>query len=356
MQTFKDYSLLHANTFGIDQKCDEYLVFENERDAVEAALGLRGSGKPYLLIGGGSNLLLTRDFHGVVITPAKRFDISVILRQGSNEPMLRCWAGTTFDDVVDCAVRHGYHGLENLSLIPGECGASAVQNIGAYGAEIKDVVSEIEAVEIATGRVVRIAAGDCDYSYRQSRFKHEWKDKYIILYVTYQLSRAFHPDLDYGNIRHELEAKGISEEKLTAEELRETIIGIREAKLPDPAVMGNGGSFFMNPIVDGDTFGRLKAAHPDLRYYEVSASEAPASRKPVNTQEVFYKIPAGWLIDQCGWKGRSLGRAGVYDKQALILVNKGGATGQEIVDLMHAIQKDVKEKFGLELKPEVNVV
>lgn len=360
MKKFDNYSLLHANTFGIDQKCDEYIVYANEKDAVEVAVELRGSDSPYLLLGGGSNLLLTRDFQGKVVTPEKRFDISVILRHGSNEPQLKCWAGTTFDDVVAYSVRHGYHGLENLSLIPGECGASAVQNIGAYGAEIKDVLTEIEAVEIATGRMVKIKGSDCGYAYRESRFKHEWKDKYIITYVTYQLSREFKPELDYGNVRKQLADNGIDVSTLTGEQLRDTIIGIRQAKLPDPVVTGNAGSFFMNPIVDEETFRKLKAKHHDLKYFEVddkgnALSNHSTQHSTLSTQR-FYKIPAGWMIDQCGWKGKSLGRAGVHDKQALILVNRGGASGQEIVDLMHAIQKDVKEKFGLDLKPEVNVI
>ncbi len=343
MQVEKNHSLLHDNTFNIDQKCDEYIVYENERDAVSIAKDLHA---PFLLLGGGSNLLLTQDFHGKVVTPTKRFDISVVLRQGSNEPCLKCWAGTTFDDVVDYAVRHGYHGLENLSLIPGECGASAVQNIGAYGAEIKDVLTEIEAVEIGSGRVVTLRASDCGYSYRQSKFKHEWKNKYLILSVTYQLSRAFHPELDYGNVRKQLEAKGITESQLTGEQLRETIIEIREAKLPDPLVLGNAGSFFMNPIVDAETFEKLKTAHADLRFFEMPQADGTMK----------YKIPAGWMIDQCGWKGRSLGKAGVYDKQALILVNRGGARGEDVVKLMKAVQHDVKEKFGLEIKPEVNII
>lgn len=352
MQTFRDYSLLRANTFGIDQKCDEYIVYEDASDAVSIAKALGSATSPHaplLLLGGGSNLLLTRDFHGRVVTPAKRFDVSVLQPYGSDGPALRCWAGTTFDDVVAYAVGHGYYGLENLSLIPGECGASAVQNIGAYGAEIKDVLTEIEAVEIATGRVVRIKAQDCRYAYRDSRFKHEWKDRYIILYVTYQLSRTFTPKLGYGNIRKVLAESGVAEEDLTAagaRTVRDAIIGIRRAKLPDPAVTGNAGSFFMNPVVDEPTFLALKAKFPDIKYYEAGGPAAPKS----------YKIPAGWMIDQCGWKGRSLGKAGVHDKQALVLVNRGGASGQEIVELMRRIQDDVGRRFGIELHPEVNII
>lgn len=366
MQIFKDYSLLHANTFGIDQKCDEYVVYDSEKDAVELAVELRRQGEePFLLLGGGSNLLLTKDFHGKVLTPAKRFDISVIMEYGTNVPSLRCWAGTCFDDVVDYAVRHGYYGLENLSLIPGECGATAVQNIGAYGVEIKELLTEIEAVEIASGRVVKIDARDCAYAYRESRFKHEWKDKFIITYVTYRLSRTFCPKIDYGNIRGLLQEEGIGESVLTASVLRDVIISIRQSKLPDYTLVGNAGSFFMNPIVDEATFVKLKARHQDLRYFEAEPSGAFDKLGVVNGEDdngrgvgmrKWYKIPTGWMIEKCGWKGRSVGNVGVHEKQALILVNRGGATGKEVVDLMHAIQQDVKATFGLEIKPEVNII
>ncbi len=341
MQTFTNASLLKRNTFGIDQRCDELLVYQDEADARAIALDSRLQTIPYFLLGGGSNLLLTRDFQGLVITPEKRFDVRV-KQEDVAEVVLRCWAGTTFDDVVAYAVEHGWHGLENLSLIPGECGASAVQNIGAYGVEAKDVIVNVEAVEIGTGKTVVIKAEDCGYGYRQSRFKHEWKDRYVILSVSYRLSKIFAPDLDYGNIRLELERRGIAVGELTAQQLRDAIMDIRRAKLPDPEVMGNAGSFFMNPIVDKPTFNRLRTDHPDLRYYEVGEGR--------------YKIPAGWMIDQCGWKGKNLGPAGVYDRQALVLVNRGGAKGADIVALMHAVQADVKERFGLELCPEVNVI
>ena len=341
MQAFTNASLLKRNTFGIDQRCEELLVYQNEADARAIALDGRLQDTPFLLLGGGSNLLLTRDFPGLVITPEKRFDVRVE-QESEAEVRLRCWAGTTFDDVVAYAVEHGWHGMENLSLIPGECGASAVQNIGAYGAEAKDVIVDVMAVELGTGKRVVLKAEDCGYSYRQSRFKHEWKDKYIILSVCYRLSKVFAPYLDYGNIRVELERRGIAPDQLKAQQLRDVIIDIRRAKLPDPDVMGNAGSFFMNPIVDEPTFERLKATYPDLRYFEMDGGR--------------YKIPAGWMIDQCGWKGKSLGPAGVHDKQALVLVNRGGAKGADVVALMHAVQAAVKERFGLELHPEVNVI
>lgn len=343
MNKQKECSLLPYNTFGIDQKCDELWTYASTEEAVEAAKELHD--KKYLILGGGSNLLLTKDYHGVVVTPSADEYTVEKTDVDANTVDVRLWAGATFDEVVALTLASGLYGLENLSLIPGEVGASAVQNIGAYGAEAKDVITEIEAVEIATGKVVTIHNDDCDYSYRQSRFKHEWKNKYLITHVTYRLSRTFRPRLDYGNIRKELERLGISEQELTGQQLRDVICDIRRAKLPDPEVMGNAGSFFMNPIVDQETFNRLQKEHSDLRYFEVKEGD-----------ETRYKIPAGWMIDQCGWKGKSLGRAGVHDKQALVLVNRGGATGQDIVRLMQTIQHDVKGRFGLDIHPEVNII
>jgi UDP-N-acetylmuramate dehydrogenase len=230
--------------------------------------------------------------------------------------------------------------MENLSLIPGDVGASAVQNIGAYGVEAKDLICSVEAVEIATGKLLTIDAADCGYAYRQSRFKQEWRNKYLITSVTYQLSQTFIPHLDYGNIRAELERKGIAEP--TAQQLRDSIIEIRNAKLPDPKVEGNAGSFFMNPIVGREKYEQLAALYDGMPHYEVDSD--------------YVKIPAGWMIDQCGWKGKSLGRAGVHSKQALVLVNRGGATGQEIVALSDTIRRDVKDKFGIDIYPEVNII
>lgn len=340
MKTLTHHSLLHENTFGIDQQCDHYVVYDSVADAVSVAH--MPCQPPLLILGGGSNLLLTGDFHGTVVTPERRFDVTPLVDDpAADHVLLRCWAGTDFDEVVAYAVEHHWHGLENLSLIPGQCGASAVQNIGAYGAEIKDVMVSVEAVELATGRIVTIAAADCDYRYRHSRFKAEWKNRFLITHVTYRLSKAFRPQLDYGNIRQVLAERHIDPGQLTAEQLRQVVIDIRRAKLPDPAELGNAGSFFMNPVVSRDTFEQLRDRFPDLRYFEHGDQ---------------YKIPAGWLIDQCGWKGRTLGKAGVHDKQALVLVNRGGAKGADVVALMQAIQHDVEAKYGLRIQPEVNIV
>ena len=332
MRIESDYSLKGHNTFGIDAKCARFVEYTSVEEAREAAAILRASDTPYIIIGGGSNLLLTKDFDGIVV----RSDILGIRLEGDR---MTCGSGEVFDEIVEASLMAGLYGLENLSLIPGDVGASAVQNIGAYGVEAKDLIETIEAVEIATGKVVTIRQADCGYAYRQSRFKHEWKDRYLITYVTYRLSTEFHPHLDYGNICAELEKKGISEP--TAQQLRETIIDIRNAKLPDPKVTGNAGSFFMNPIVPRAQYEALAAHYPAMPHYEVDADHV--------------KIPAGWMIDQCGWKGKRLGRAGVHDKQALVLVNLGGATGEEILTLCRRVQADVEKQFGIEIRPEVNV-
>lgn len=334
MKDIRGYSLKGHNTFGIEAKCSRFLEYETIAEAQEVARILRESHTPYIIIGGGSNLLLTRDYEGIVV----RSDVLGI--QIADDKMT-CGSGEVFDEMIEASLMAGLYGLENLSLIPGDVGASAVQNIGAYGVEAKDYIERIEAVEIATSRVVTIPAEHCGYGYRQSKFKQEWKNRYLITHVTYRLSTDFLPHLDYGNIREALrQAHGVS--ALTAQQLRDAIIGIRQAKLPDPKVMGNAGSFFMNPIVSRERYEQLAAQYPGMPHYEVDKDHV--------------KIPAGWMIDQCGWKGKSLGRAGVHDKQALVLVNLGGATGDEIVRLCQAIQKDVEAKFGIDIHPEVNII
>ena len=333
MKDLRDYSLLAYNTFGIDARCSRFLEYETAVEAQQVANILRETSLPYIIIGGGSNLLLTRDFPGIVVHSAvKGWDIAGC--------RMACGSGETWDDIVAISLQNGLYGAENLSLIPGDVGASAVQNIGAYGVEAKDFIREVHAIEIATGRLCVIDREDCQYGYRQSRFKQEWKNRFLITMVVYEFSDSFQPRLDYGNIRSELERRGIVEP--TPQQLRQVIIDIRNAKLPDPKVQGNAGSFFMNPVVSRQKYEELAAQYPQMPHYTVDAQHE--------------KIPAGWMIEQCGWKGKSLGRAGVHDKQALVLVNLGGATGQEIVDLCETIRKDVSDKFGIDIHPEVNVI
>ncbi len=333
MKDLKDYSLLQHNTFGISARCSRFLEYSSVEEAVCVAELLRAAGQPYMMVGQGSNLLLTQDYHGIVVHSA----VKGIKPKGRQ---VVCGSGELWDDVVAWLVEHHLYGAENLSLIPGEVGASAVQNIGAYGVEVKDLISDVEAVEIATGHLFHFSNADCRYGYRDSRFKHEWRNAYLITHVTYMMETTYSPKLAYGNIRSELERRQVTE--VTATNIRQLIIDIRRAKLPDPSVTGNAGSFFMNPVVPRQQYETLAAEYPDMPHYTID--------------EDHEKIPAGWLIDQCGWKGRKLGRAGVHDRQALVLVNHGGATGQEIVTLCHTIQSDVKAKFGIDITPEVNIV
>ena len=333
MKDISNYSLKEHNTFGIEARCTRFLEYCTVDEARDVAAILRETEDPYIIIGGGSNLLLTRDFEGVVVH-------SALMGVDIDGCRMTCGSGMEWDRIVAMAVEHGLYGAENLSLIPGDVGASAVQNIGAYGVEAKDLIVEVEAIEIATGQLRQFSNADCQYGYRYSRFKHDWKNQYLMTHVTYALQSTFEPKLDYGNIRAELERRGISNP--TAAQLRAVIIDIRNAKLPDPKVTGNAGSFFMNPVVSREKYESLAAQYEDIPHYTIDSDHE--------------KIPAGWMIEQCGWKGRSLGRAGVHDKQALVLVNRGGATGAEVVTLCETIRKDVREKFGIDIHPEVNIV
>lgn len=333
MRDIANYSLKEHNTFGIEARCSRFLEYSTVDEAKVVAAILRETGDPYIIIGGGSNLLLTRDFEGIVVH-------SALMGVDIDGCRMTCGSGMEWDRVVEMAVGQGLYGAENLSSIPGDVGASAVQNIGAYGVEAKDLIVEVEAIEIATGLLRTFSNADCQYGYRDSRFKHDWKNQFLMTHVTYALQSTFEPKLDYGNIRAELERKGIS--NLTAAQLRTVIVEIRNAKLPDPKVMGNAGSFFMNPVVSREKYESLAAQYEGMPHYTIDSNHE--------------KIPAGWMIEQCGWKGRSLGRAGVHDKQALVLVNRGGATGAEVVTLCETIRKDVREKFGMDIHPEVNII
>ena len=329
----KDYSLLRHNTFGIEAKCRRFIEYNSVEEAQQVAKMLTEADQPLLILGGGSNLLLTADYDGTVLHSGIRFLEQI------DSCHVRCGSGYVWDDFVAYCIANGLYGAENLSIIPGEVGASAVQNIGAYGVEAKDLIVSVEAVEIETGRICRFTNDECDYSYRQSKFKHTWRDRFLITAVTYKLSETYEPKLDYGNIRAALAVKGI--DFPTAAELREVITEIRNAKLPDPKVLGNAGSFFMNPVVSTQKYIEFAQQYEGMPHYSID-----------NEHE---KIPAGWLIEQCGWKGKAMGKAAVHDKQALVLINRGGATGNEVVRLCETIQHDVMQKFGIEINPEVNI-
>ena len=328
------YSLLPYNPFGIDVSASRFLEYASVAELKEY-IAQGAVTTPFLHIGGGSNLLFTKDYDGLILH--SRIGGIEVTAEDSQTVSLRVGAGVVWDDFVACCVEHGWYGAENLSLIPGEVGASAVQNIGAYGVEVKDLITAVETVNVqGYGRVYSVE--ECEYAYRSSIFKRPENKSVFVTYVRFRLSKEERYTLDYGTIRQEL-AKYPAP---TLPIVRKVIIEIRESKLPDPKVMGNAGSFFMNPIVAKEKLEALQRDYPRIPYYEL-----PDGR---------VKIPAGWMIDQCGWKGKSLGPAAVHDKQALVLVNRGGAKGSDIVALSDAVRASVRDKFGIDIHPEVNVI
>jgi len=332
----ENISLLSYNTFGIDAKADYFIEYNSVEELQTALKSEIVKSNRLLHIGGGSNLLFMKDFKGVILHSAINFIKKV--SEDADTVILEAGAVVDWDDFVAYTVEKGWGGVENLSLIPGEVGASAVQNIGAYGVEVQDVIVKVNAVEIETGEPKTFSVEDCQYGYRESIFKKELKGKYIITSVVFKLQKQAQFKLNYQH----LEAEVLKNGDINLQNIRQTIIAVRESKLPDPKIFGNAGSFFMNPVISKAHFNELLAQYPQMPHYFVSETEE--------------KVPAGWLIDQCGWKGKQIGNAGVHDKQALVLVNKGGATGAEIVYLAEQIQASVKTKFGIELRAEVNYI
>lgn len=328
------YSLLPYNTFGIDVSASRFLEYASVAELKEY-IAQGAVTTPFLHIGGGSNLLFTKDYDGLILH--SRIGGIEVTAEDSQTVSLRVGAGVVWDDFVACCVEHGWYGAENLSLIPGEVGASAVQNIGAYGVEVKDLITAVETVNIQGYERV-YSVEECEYAYRNSIFKRPENKSVFVTYVRFRLSKEERYTLDYGTIRQEL-AKYPAP---TLPIVRKVIIEIRESKLPDPKVTGNAGSFFMNPIVAKEKLEALQRDYPRIPYYEL-----PDGR---------VKIPAGWMIDQCGWKGKSLGPAAVHDKQALVLVNRGGAKGSDVIALSDAVRASVRDKFGIDIQPEVNVI
>lgn len=329
-------SLLPYNTFGIDVKADYFIEYESASDLQAVLQSDIIKNNSTLHIGGGSNLLFLKDYQGVVLHSAIH-SINVI-SEDSDSVCLEAGSSVNWDDFVGYCVDKELSGIENLSLIPGEVGAAAVQNIGAYGVEVREAILKVNAVNIKTTGFKTFSNEECRYGYRDSIFKNELKGKYIITSVLFKLNKKPLYRLDYQHLEEAVLKNG----EISLQNIRQTIIQIRESKLPDPKITGNAGSFFMNPVISKEQFKVLQNAYPEIPHYFDS-----------DTRE---KIPAAWLIDQCGWKGKHIGHAGVHEKQALVLVNLGGATGAEIVYLAEQIQKSVKEKFGIELKPEVNYI
>ena len=330
------------NTFGIEAEALAVIKYDSEKGLTNALERLHefNAELPILLIGQGSNLLFLSDFKGFVLkSNIKGF---VVKQETDDEVLVEVGSGEVCDEFIAQAIQRGWYGMENLSLIPGQVGAAAVQNIGAYGVEAQDVIDEVKGISLKDYSERIWKRQDCQYGYRQSIFKSDLWGKYAITRVTFRLKKHFEPKLQYGGLVKAVEEKGLTKDSLTAQELRQIIIDIRRAKLPDPKEQGNAGSFFKNPVVPKELAEHLLTEYPTMPHY-------PADEGKV-------KLAAGWLIEQAGWKGKSLGPAAVHDRQALVLVNKGGASGSDIQRLCEAIQKDINERFGIELEPEVNFI
>lgn len=342
LQIIPDASLRQLNTFGIEARAKVLFIYDSEESLLEALTHIHTTYAqlPLLHIGDGSNLLFLNDYEGVVLKSQIK-GISII-RETDDEIFVEVGAGETCDEFIDYAIQQGWYGMENLSLIPSQIGAAAVQNIGAYGVEVCDVIEEVKGICLADGKEHAWQAKDCCYGYRESIFKEELWCRYAITHVTFRLNKIFTPKLQYGGLVRAIEDAGLSEKTLSANELRDVIINIRRTKLPDPAEQGNAGSFFKNPIVSALKAEALQKEFPAMPFY-------PA-------QEGKVKLAAGWLIEQAGWKGKSLGAAAVHDRQALVLVNKGGATGQDVYRLCQAVRNAVSERFGIMLETEVNLL
>ena len=335
IREFNQISLRGRNSFGVDQRAARLVEFETAEDLrTFFAAGIPGR---WTVLAGGNNILFTEDYDGVLLTPVAR-QIALLSDDG-DEVRLRVEAGVEWDDLVEWAVERGLWGIENLSLIPGKAGSAPVQNIGAYGCEAKDAIRRVEMYCVETGNLLTLDAAHCCFGYRESIFKHDLRGRVVITAVDIRLSRTPQPRLGYGDVEREVEARGGT----TLRNIREAICAIRRAKLPDPKVTGNAGSFFKNPVVDESVAQQLRASWPDMPLYPAALSGKA-------------KLAAGWLIDKAGLKGCRSGRVGIHERQALVLVNLGGATGGEILDFARMVQARVHEKFGIEIDTEVNIL
>lgn len=332
-----DYSLRAHNTFGFDVRARLACRIEAPEHFAQAVHDARCAGMPKLVLGGGSNVVLQRDFDGLVMLVALRG--KRIVREDDEAWYVEAAAGENWHEFVAWTLAAGVPGLENLALIPGTVGAAPIQNIGAYGLEMGERFASLRAVLLATGEHVEFDAAACRFGYRDSFFKREGRERFAITSVTFRLPKAWAPRADYADVARELDARQTT---ATPQAIFDAVVAVRRAKLPDPLMLGNAGSFFKNPVVDADTFEALRAREPQIVSY----------RQP----DGHMKLAAGWLIDQCGWKGRAMGGAAVHERQALVLVNRGGATGAEVLALARAIQDDVQARFGVELEPEPFVV
>jgi len=333
----ENFNLRTYNTFGISASCKLFTDVKNNEEVQEIITSSYFKNNTNLILGGGSNVLFTKDFDGLVIKNSLK-GIEVVL-DAQDYVLVKVNAGEVWHNFVIWSIEHNYAGIENLSLIPGLVGASPMQNIGAYGAEIKDVCESVEAVELSTGQSFVFSNSDCEFGYRESVFKRKLKDRFLITAVTFKLNKTPRFNINYGDIKNTLSEMNVYELSLKA--VSDAVIRIRSAKLPDPKMIGNAGSFFKNPVVKKELVDDLSLRYPLMPNYP---------------QENGVKVPAGWLIEQCGWKGKVVGNTGSHKSQALVLVNYGNATGNEVYNLALEIKQSVKEKFGIDIEPEVNLV
>lgn len=338
MVIYQNISLKPYNTFGLEAKATEFVECNTLEEVQVLCATFNLSERPLLILGGGSNILLTQDFKGMVVKMNLK-GISKV-KEDENYVWLKANSGEVWHSFVMHCVEAGLGGVENLALIPGYVGAAPMQNIGAYGVEVKDTVEEVLAVEINTGKLVSFSNAECEFGYRESVFKHQHKGKYIIVAVTFKLSKKPQINTQYGAISDVLNQKGITNPGI--KEVSEAVIEIRQTKLPDPKVLGNSGSFFKNPEISKEQYNQLKSAYPEIPGYAVGDDKV--------------KVPAGWLIEQCGYKGKVIGNTGAHKNQALVLVNYGNATGYEIYRLALEIQNSVRDKYGIHIIPEVNII
>jgi UDP-N-acetylmuramate dehydrogenase len=334
----ENFSLKHLNTFGIEASCRYFAALTSTDDIKEILSDKKYNSLYKLILGGGSNLLFTKDFNGIVLK--NNLKGIELLKEDANFYYVKAAAGEVWHHLVMHCIKNNYAGLENLSLIPGNVGASPMQNIGAYGVEIKDSFHELQALQIADKTIHTFNSNDCKFGYRESVFKRELKNQFIILSVTFKLRKKPTYNTSYGAIEKELETMGVKE--ITIQAISQAVCNIRNSKLPNPAEIGNAGSFFKNPEISNNQYQQLKLQYPTIVGYDLENGNV--------------KLAAGWLIEQAGWKGKRTNDAGVHTLQALVLVNYGNAKGQEIYDLSQQIVESVKNKFGVTLEREVNII
>jgi UDP-N-acetylmuramate dehydrogenase len=338
MKRTANASLKNLNSFSVEARAGQLLELETEADLLTITTQFKFDAARDLIMGSGSNILFASDIEGTVLL--NRIQGKRIVTDTDNEVLVEACGGENWHQLVLWCLDQGLSGIENLSLIPGSAGAAPMQNIGAYDVELSDVIDSVQVLELESGELQTFSHKNCQFDYRNSRFKTTDAGRYLITHIYLRLQRNFVPRLNYSGLGEELKTMGISQ--ATAKQVSDAVIAIRQRKLPDPQVTGNAGSFFKNPVLDRTVANSLKKDFSDLPLYSVDQDSC--------------KLSAAWLIEHCGWKGRSIGRAAVSDQHALVLINKGEATGQEILKLADAIRKSVKERFGIELQPEPLIV